>query len=87
MNAIPTTEDPNDPASNVEKQGSAAKTREEKVEKAPPSGGRTHKLLPRDIKFCVDMIEKHGEDYEVMYSKLCHFIASDLRHLCSVFIF
>lgn len=26
---------------------------------------RVYKLLPRDIQFCVRMIEKYGEDYEV----------------------
>uniref|UniRef100_A0A0N5BY83 Nucleolar protein 16 n=1 Tax=Strongyloides papillosus TaxID=174720 RepID=A0A0N5BY83_STREA len=27
---------------------------------------RTHKLLPRDIKFCVKMLEKFGDDFESM---------------------
>uniref|UniRef100_A0A0K0EN36 Nucleolar protein 16 n=1 Tax=Strongyloides stercoralis TaxID=6248 RepID=A0A0K0EN36_STRER len=27
---------------------------------------RTHKLLPRDVKFCVKMLEKFGDDFESM---------------------
>ncbi|KAL3983263.1 hypothetical protein ACH3XW_50465 [Acanthocheilonema viteae] len=36
------------------------------VSRILPTRERVCKLLPRDIQFCVHMIEKHGEDYEAM---------------------
>ncbi|CAG9540274.1 unnamed protein product [Cercopithifilaria johnstoni] len=38
----------------------------DKVSHIMPTHERMCKLLPRDIQFCVHMIEKHGEDYETM---------------------
>ncbi|VDO28293.1 unnamed protein product [Onchocerca flexuosa] len=38
----------------------------DKVNHVASARERIYKLLPRDIKFCVYMIEKHGEDYETM---------------------
>ncbi|VDN92762.1 unnamed protein product [Brugia pahangi] len=38
----------------------------DEVNRVPPVRDRICKLLPRDIQFCVHMIEKHGEDYEAM---------------------
>lgn len=36
------------------------------ISRVPAARERVCKLLPRDIQFCVRMIEKHGEDYEVI---------------------
>ncbi|VDK82166.1 unnamed protein product [Litomosoides sigmodontis] len=36
------------------------------VSRVTPTRERICKLLPRDIQFCVHMIEKHGDDYEAM---------------------
>lgn len=38
----------------------------DKAERAQRSRERVYKLLPRDIQFCVRMMEKYGEDYEVV---------------------
>ncbi|VDK84889.1 unnamed protein product [Onchocerca ochengi] len=52
---------------NVEKMKSDVLVlQRDKVNHVPPARERIYKLLPRDIKFCVYMIEKHGEDYETM---------------------
>lgn len=53
---------------NVEKMKSDVLVlQRDKVNHVPPARERIYKLLPRDIKFCVYMIEKHGEDYEVIF--------------------
>lgn len=38
----------------------------DEVSHASSTRERICKLLPRDIQFCVHMIEKYGEDYEVV---------------------
>uniref|UniRef100_A0A915PK18 Nucleolar protein 16 n=1 Tax=Setaria digitata TaxID=48799 RepID=A0A915PK18_9BILA len=38
----------------------------DKLSCVQPPRERIYKLLPRDVQFCVHMIEKHGEDYEAM---------------------
>lgn len=43
----------------------AALEKEVEEEEMKQKEGRRYRLLARDIEFCVYMIEKYGEDYEV----------------------
>ncbi|VDN25604.1 unnamed protein product [Gongylonema pulchrum] len=43
----------------------ASLEKEAKEEEERQKVGRTYRLLTQDIQFCVFMIEKHGDDYEV----------------------
>ncbi|MFH4973293.1 hypothetical protein AB6A40_000002 [Gnathostoma spinigerum] len=39
---------------------------QKRVETVRPVRPRIYALLPRDVKFCTEMIERHGDDYEAM---------------------
>ncbi|EJW84180.1 hypothetical protein WUBG_04911 [Wuchereria bancrofti] len=51
---------------DVEKQSVVLLSQMDEVNRVLPVRDRICKLLPRDIQFCVHMIEKHGENYEAM---------------------
>lgn len=50
----------------------AALEKEVEEEEIRQRKGRSYRLLSRDIEFCVYMIERHGEDYEVRNFQLMH---------------
>ncbi|VDN00746.1 unnamed protein product [Thelazia callipaeda] len=51
---------------DVEKREPVLSLQEERLKYVQPVRERVYKLLPRDIQFCVHMIEKYGENYEGM---------------------
>lgn len=56
------------PETNVKKkEPTVLLPKTDEVRNPPRNREHVSKLLPRDIQFCVNMIEKHGENYEVFF--------------------